>query len=103
MNRKKVVSSASSSSMPTIGIEHRQTILAAQVDVIDEEDELMEEELNKINLEHEEKNGAMAGEMRAQQTIVERSNDTKKLGFKNLGDRSMSDVMQRLGNKNFSA
>ena len=51
--------------MPTIGIEHRQTILAAQVDVIDEEDELMEEELNKINLEHEEKNGAMAGEMRA--------------------------------------
>lgn len=65
MNRKKVVSSASSSSMPTIGIEHRQTILAAQVDVIDEEDELMEEELNKINLEHEEKNGAMAGEMRA--------------------------------------
>ena len=65
MNRKNVVSSASSSSMPAIGIDHRQTILAAQVDVIDEEDELMEEELNKINLEHEEKNGAMAGEMRA--------------------------------------
>lgn len=45
----------------------------------------------------------MGGEMRAQQTIIERSNDEKKIWFKNLGDRSMSVVMQSLGNKNFSA